>query len=150
MPFLPFLQLASSLIGVMATASAANAAKQQADSRAREIEEDKKRNEIMYLQKHNDRMDAYFDDVNKNEALLGGATGRDIGLDRSFRAFQKKQEKTIGKDIVRLDRQALFTDDKYRRQAEQVRIEGDAKANYLYLRAVSSGIKAFHDFATYK
>ena len=64
----------------------------------------------------------------------------------AFRAFQKKQEKTVGKDIVRLDRQALFTDDKYRRQAEQVRIEGDAKSQYLYLRAVSSGIKAFHDY----
>mgnify|MGYP001410675291 CR=1 FL=1 len=35
------------------------------------------------------------------------------------------------------------------RQAEQVRIEGDAKAEYLYLRAVSSGIKAFHDYKTY-
>ena len=42
-----FLQLAASLVSVAATASAANAARQQADSRAREIEEDKKRNEMM-------------------------------------------------------------------------------------------------------
>ena len=47
----------------------------------------------MYLQKHNDRMDAYFDDVNKNEALLGGATGRDIGLDRSFQSIPKETRK---------------------------------------------------------
>ena len=83
---------------------------------------------------------------------LGGYSRGEENLLRVHRKgrSEKKPEKTVGKDIVRLDRQALFTDDKYRRQAEQVRIEGDAKANYLYLRAVSSGIKAFHDFATYK
>lgn len=145
-----FLQLASSLVGVMATASAARAAEQQADSKARELEEDKKRNAIMYLQKHNDRVEAYFDDIEKNKATMGSGLNRDIAIDRSLRGFKRKQEKIVAKDVKRMDRQALFTDDKYRRQAEQVRIEGRAKAEYLYLRAVSSGLKASYDFATFK
>ena len=41
---------------------------------------------LCIAQMHNDRMDAYFDDVNKNAQLFGG-TGRDKGLDRSFKSI---------------------------------------------------------------
>ena len=69
----------------------------------------------------------------------------DKGTDRSLKAFRRKQEETVGKDVTRMDRQALFTDDKSRRQAEQFRIEGEAKQRAYYLRAVSQGIQGFYN-----
>ena len=148
--FLQILGAVGSLMSVASTVAAGDAARQQAESKAREAEQDRERNAIKFAQMHNDRIDNFFTDRAINNAQLFGGLGRDKGTDRSLKAFRRKQEETVGKDIVRMARQALFTDDKFRRQAERFRIEGRAKQRAYYLRAVSSGIKAFHDFATYK
>ena len=143
-----FLLQAARIVGPLLTVAssiqAGDAARQQAESRAREAEEDRKRNAIKFAQMHNDRIDDYFSDRAVNQAQLFGGLGRDP-TDRSLRAFQTKQEATVSKDVTRMDRQALFTDDKYRRQAEQFRIEGKAKQRAYYLRAVSSGIQSFYN-----
>ena len=124
LPFLQILGAVGSVMSVASTVAAGDAARQQAESKAKEAEEDRRRNKLKFAQLH---------------------TGRDKGTDRSLRAFRRKQEETVGKDITRMDRQALFTDDKFRRQAEQFRIEGEAKQRAYYLRAVSQGIQSFYN-----
>jgi|TARA_B100001057_G_scaffold90569_1_gene86828 hypothetical protein len=143
--FLQILGAVGSVLSVASTVAAGDAARQQAESKAREAEEDRKRNALKFAQMHNDRLDKYFSDRAINNANLFGGTGRDKGTDRSLKAFRRKQEETVGKDVTRMDRQALFTDDKSRRQAEQFRIEGEAKQRAYYLRAVSQGIQGFYN-----
>ena len=145
LPFLQILGAVGSVMSVASTVAAGDAARQQAESKAREAEEDRKRNAIKFAQMHNDRIDNFFTDRAINNAQLFGGLGRDKGSDRSLKAFRRKQEETVGKDITRMDRQALFTDDKSRRQAEQFRIEGRAKQRAYYLRAVSQGIQSFYN-----
>ena len=125
--FLQILGAVGSVLSVASTVAAGDAARQQAESKAREAEEDRKRNALKFAQMHNDRLDKYFSDRAINNANLFGGTGRDKGTDRSLKAFRRKQEETVGKDDKRLDRQALITDDKSRRHAEQFRMEGEAK-----------------------
>ena len=137
-------QIVGPILTVASSIQAGDAARQQAESREREAEEDRKRNAIKFAQMHNDRIDDYFSDRAVNRAQLFGGLGRDP-TDRSLRAFQTKQEATVSKDVTRMDRQALFTDDKYRRQADQFRIEGRAKQRAYYLKAVSSGIQSFYN-----
>ena len=137
-------QIVGPILTVASSIQAGDAARQQAESRAREAEEDRKRNAIKFALMHNDRIDDYFSDRAVNQAQLFGGLGRDP-TDRSLRAFQTKQEATVSKDVTRMDRQALFTDDKYRRQADQFRIEGRAKQRAYYLKAVSSGIQSFYN-----
>ena len=55
--FMQVLSAVGTVASVMGTMAAADAAKADADRRAREIEEDRKRNAIKYLQMHNDRTD---------------------------------------------------------------------------------------------
>ena len=143
--FLQILGAVGSVLSVASTVAAGDAARQQAESKAREAEEDRKRNALKFAQMHNDRLDKYFSDRAINNANLFGGTGRDKGTDRSLKAFRRKQEETVGEDVTRMDRQALFTDDKSRRQAEQFRIEGEAKQRAYYLRAVSQGIQGFYN-----
>ena len=143
--FLQILGAVGSLMSVESSVASGDAARQQAESKAREAEQDRERNAIKFAQMHNDRIDNFFTDRAINNAQLFGGLGRDKGTDRSLKAFRRKQEETVGKDIVRMDRQALFTDDKFRRQAEQFRKEGRAKQRAYYLRAVSQGIQSFYN-----
>lgn len=96
LPFLQLLSAVGTVASVMATTAAADAARADADRRAREVEEDRKRNAIKYLQMHNDRTDQYLEDTNINEANLFGGLNRDTG-DQSLDAFlrNKKQRKML-------------------------------------------------------
>ena len=75
--FMQVLSAVGTVASVMGTMAAADAARADADRRAREIEEDRKRNAIKYLQMHNDRTDQYLEDTNINEANLFGGLNRD-------------------------------------------------------------------------
>ena len=55
--FLQILGAVGSLMSVASTVAAGDAAKQQADSKAREAEEDRRRNKLKFAQLHNDRID---------------------------------------------------------------------------------------------
>ena len=134
----------------MGTVAAGDAARADADRRAREVEEDRKRNAIKYLQMHNDRTDQYLEDTNINEANLFGGLNRDFGKDQSLDAFFKKQEAKKDVDVVRMDRQALFTDDKYRREAIGIREAGKERQKYLYFKAVSTGVQGYFNYQKYK
>tara|TARA_R100001460_G_scaffold4314_4_gene12376 strand:+ start:7333 stop:7794 length:462 start_codon:yes stop_codon:yes gene_type:complete len=147
--FMQVLSAVGTVASVMGTMAAADAAKADADRRAREIEEDRKRNAIKYLQMHNDRTDQYLEDTNINEANLFGGTGRDTG-DQSLGAFFEKQKAKKDVDVKRMDRQALFTDDKYRRDAIGTRQAGEERRKYLYFKAVSTGIQGYFNYQKFK
>lgn len=49
-----------------------------------------------------------------------------------------------------MDRQALFTDDKYRREAIGIREAGKERQRYLYFKAVSTGIQGYFNYQKYK
>ena len=150
LPFLQILSAVGTVASVMGTVAAGDAARADADRRAREVEEDRKRNAIKYLQMHNDRTDQYLEDTNINEANLFGGLNRDFGKDQSLDAFFKKQEAKKDVDVVRMDRQALFTDDKYRREAIGIREAGKERQRYLYFKAVSTGIQGYFNYQKYK
>ncbi len=147
--FMQVLSAVGTVASVMGTMAAADAARADADRRAREVEEDRKRNAIKYLQMHNDRTDQYLEDTNINEANLFGGLNRDTG-DQSLDAFFKKQEAKKDVDVVRMDRQALFTDDKYRREAIGIREAGKERQRYLYFKAVSTGVQGYFNYQKYK
>ena len=150
LPFLQILSAVGTVASVMGTVAAGDAARADADRRAREVEEDRKRNAIKYLQMHNDRTDQYLEDTNINEANLFGGLNRDFGKDQSLDAFFKKQEAKKDVDVVRMDRQALFTDDKYRREAIGIREAGKERQKYLYFKAVSTGVQGYFNYQKYK
>ena len=60
LPFLQILGAVGSVMSVASTVAAGDAARQQAESKAREAEEDRKRNAIKFAQMHNDRIDNFL------------------------------------------------------------------------------------------
>mgnify|MGYP000037773516 CR=1 FL=1 len=143
MPWLQIFQGIGTLVSVMGTMKAAQAEQDEADRRARELEEERKRNAIQAAQNHNDTLASYDEDVNINDSMLYVTRDTsDISLDRFF----KKEEEKVGEEVVRLDRMALMTDDKYRREAIGVKRAGEARAEALRFRAVTKGIQGLYDF----
>ena len=95
--WLQIFQAIGTAVSVMGTVRAAQAEQDEADRRARELEEERKRNAIQAAQNHNDTLASYDEDVNINDSMLYVTRDTsDISLDRFF----KKEEEKVGEEVV--------------------------------------------------
>lgn len=97
------LALGSSVIGFFGANSAAKAAKREAALQRRQLQAQMEGAQLAALQEHNSRMKNLQIFLGTNRALAG-VSGRDIGVDRSFKAIQEKAKKEMS---VETDRRYL-------------------------------------------
>lgn len=127
-----FLALASSAVSAVGSLAAAQGQAQSAELNAFNIETQKVQNDANSFQAANDRYREFKLAESANQALLGGAMGRDIGgADRSVAAFLERNRETAFRDLDRLESQRQAEALNYqmqaaseRRRAADVRMSG--------------------------
>jgi len=140
----PFTLLAfgSKVVQAGAMASAGRAAKQGAELDAFNTETEKKRSNVSALQRHNDRLELYRNNLSAN---LASFRGRD---DSSVKAFLDKQREVALEDTSRSDLMGMFEQAKLQQQATTIRVEGRAKqkaANIKAFTTLMSGMMEFQE-----
>jgi len=138
----PLLMLASAGLSAGAQIAGGIGARRTAQLNAFNMETEAKLNKAQAMQMAQARMDEYEMASSSNIAAFAAA-GRDIGSDRSVKAFMERQKEIIGKDLGRMDTQAQFEQVQSRQQAAGERRAGrDAQTASLFSAAdtLSSGI----------
>lgn len=140
----PFTLLAfgSKVVQAGALRSAGKAAKQGAELDAFNTETEKKRSKVSALQRHNDRLELYRNNLSSN---LAAFRGRD---DASVKAFLDRQREVALEDTSRSDLMGMFEQAKLQQQATTIRVEGRAKqkaANIKAFTTLMSGMMEFQD-----
>ena len=140
----PFTLLAfgSKVVQAGAMASAGRAAKQGAELDAFNTETEKKRSNVSALQRHNDRLELYRNNLSAN---LASFRGRD---DSSVKAFLDKQREVALEDTSRSDLMGMFEQAKLQQQATTIRVEGRARqkaANIKAFTTLMSGMMEFQE-----
>ena len=140
----PFTVLAfgSKVVQAGAMASAGRAAKQGAELDAFNTETEKKRSNVSALQRHNDRLELYRNNLSAN---LASFRGRD---DSSVKAFLDKQREVALEDTSRSDLMGMFEQAKLQQQATTIRVEGRARqkaANIKAFTTLMSGMMEFQE-----
>ena len=117
-------------------------ARRTAELNAFNMETEAELNKAQAMQMAQARMDEYEMASSSNIAAFAAA-GRDVGSDRSVKAFMERQKEVIGKDLGRMDTQAQFEQVQARQQAAGERRAGrDAQTASLISAAdtMTSGL----------
>ena len=125
-------------------------AKQTAQLNAFNMETEATLNKAQAIEMAQVRMEEYELASSANLAAFAAA-GRDIGSDRSVRAFMERQQEIVGKDIGRMNTQAYLEELKARQQAAGERRAGrDALISSLFSAAqtTASGISDYQKTKT--
>ena len=139
----PFTLLAfgSRVIQAGAMASAGRAQRKAAELDAFATETEKKRSKVSALQRHNDRLELYRNNLSAN---ISAFRGRD---DASVRAFLTRQRNIALEDTSRSDLMGMFEQAKLQQQ-ETIRVEGRAREKAAQVKAFTtlmSGMMQFQD-----
>lgn len=129
---------------------AGNSAKRAAALDAFNIETEREVGKAQAMENRNSRIAEYNFNKSSNIAAFS-ATGRDIGSDRSVRAFMEKQKEIVGKDLKTSSRMQIMQAGKATAQAAAVRAEGRAAQQSAMLGAlttVASGASQYYDVRT--
>jgi len=140
----PFTLLAfgSKVVQAGAMASAGRAQRKAAELDAFNTETEKKRSKISALQRHNDRLELYRNNLATNIATF---RGRD---DASVRAFLDRQRDIALQDTSRSDLMGMFEQAKLQQQATTIRVEGRAREKAAKVKAFTTlmgGLMQFQD-----
>tara|TARA_B100001939_G_scaffold280779_1_gene249514 strand:+ start:2127 stop:2567 length:441 start_codon:yes stop_codon:yes gene_type:complete len=140
----PFTLLAfgSKVVQAGAMASAGRAQRKAAELDAFNTETEKKRSKISALQRHNDRLELYRNNLATNIATF---RGRD---DASVRAFLNRQRDIALQDTSRSDLMGMFEQAKLQQQATTIRVEGRAREKAAKVKAFTTlmgGLMQFQD-----
>jgi hypothetical protein len=100
------LAVASTAIGVMGSLSAAKAAKREAALQRRQLQAQIEGAQLAALQDHNARMKNLQVFLGTNRSLAG-VSGREAGVDRSFKAIQERAKKEAATETDRKFLQSL-------------------------------------------
>lgn len=136
------MMLGSSVLSAGAEIAGGIGARRTSRLNAFNMETEAKLNKTQAMQMAQARMDEYEVASSSNIAAFAAA-GRDIGSDRSVKAFMDRQKEIVGKDLGRIDTQAQFEQVQSRQQAAGERRAGrDAQTASLFSAAdtLSSGI----------
>lgn len=138
----PFTLLAfgSKIVQAGAVRSAGKAARQGAELDAFNTETEKKRSKVSALQRHNDRLESYRNNLSANIAAF---RGRD---DASVRAFLTRQRNIALEDTSRSDLMGMFEQAKLQQQATTLRVEGRAKEKAANIQAFTTLMGGLMDF----
>lgn len=140
----PFTLLAfgSKVVQAGAMVSAGRAQRKAAELDAFNTETEKKRSKVSALQRHNDRLELYRNNLSSNLATF---RGRD---DASVRAFLNRQREIAFEDTSRSDLMGMFEQAKLQQQATTIRVEGRARQKAAQVKAFTtlmSGIMQFQN-----
>ena len=138
----PFTLLAfgSKVVQAGALASAGSAARKGAELDAFATETEKKRSKVSALQRHNDRLELYRNNLASNIATF---RGRD---DASVRAFLNRQKEIAFEDTARSDLMGMFEQAKLQQQATTIRVEGRAREQAAKIQAFTTMMGGLMDF----
>jgi len=138
----PFTLLAfgSKVVQAGALRSAGKAAKQGAELDAFNTETEKKRSSVSALQRHNDRLELYRNNLSSN---LAAFRGRD---DASVKAFLDRQREVALEDTSRSDLMGMFEQAKLQQQATTIRVEGRAREKAANIKAFTTLMGGMMEF----
>jgi len=139
-PLTMALMMTSKLVQAGAMRSAGKAARQGAELDAFNTETEKKRSKVSALQRHNDRLELYRNNLSANIAAF---KGRD---DSSVRAFLTRQRNIALEDTSRSDLMGMFEQAKLQQQATTLRVEGRAKEKAANIQAFTTLMGGLMDF----
>ena len=129
---------------------AGSSAKKSANLDAFNIETEREFGKAQAMENRNARMAEYNFNKSGNIATFAAA-GRDIGSDRSVRAFMEKQKEIVGKDLNTSSRMQLMQSAKATAQAAGARAEGRAAQQSAVIGAmttVASGASQYYNVKT--
>ena len=144
------MMLGSSVLSAGAQIAGGIGARRTAQLNAFNMETEAKLNKAQAMQMAQARIDEY-DSASSSNIAAFAAAGRDIGSDRSVKAFMDRQKEIIGKDLGRMDTQAQFQQVQLRQQAAGERRAGrDALISSLFSAAgtTASGISDYQKTKT--
>ena len=148
-PITASLLLGSTAISVFGQLSAGQAAKEASELNAFGIETEAELGKAQAMQMAQARMDEYESASSANLASFAAA-GRDIGSDRSVKAFMDKQKEIIGKDIGRMGTQSQMELMKGRQQAAAERTAGRAAKTASLFAAAETATSGLYKYQTAK
>lgn len=133
------MMLGSSVLSAGAQIVGGVGARRTAQLNAFNMETEAELNKAQAMQMAQARMDEY-DSASSSNIATFAAAGRDVGSDRSVKAFMDRQKEIIGKDLGRMDTQAQFEQVQSRQQAAGERRAGrDAQTASLFSAAETLG-----------
>lgn len=141
----PLLMLASTALSVGGQIAAGNAAQQASELTAFNTETEAELGKAQAMQMAQARMEEYELASSANLASFAAA-GRDIGSDRSVKAFMDKQKEIIGKDIGRMGTQSQMELIKGRQQAAAERSAGRAAKTASLFSAASTAASGLYKY----
>lgn len=141
----PLLMLASTALSVGGQIAAGVGAQRTSELNAYNTETEAELGKAQAMQMAQARIDEYESASSANLASFAAA-GRDIGSDRSVKAFMDKQKEIIGKDIGRMGTQAQMELMKGRQQAAAERTAGRAAKTASLFSAASTATSGLYKY----
>ena len=142
--------IASTAFSAFGKIMAGNSAKRAAELDAYNIETEREFGKAQAIENRNSRIAEYNFNKSSNIATFAAA-GRDVGSDRSVRAFMEKQKEIVGKDLRVSSTMQIMQAGKATAQAAAVRAEGRAAKQSAMLGAlttVASGASQYYNVRT--
>ena len=130
------LGLLSGLVQAGAAASAGKAQRKAAELDAFNVETEKVRSKVSALQRHNDRLELYRNNLATNISTF---RGRD---DASVQAFLNRQKEIALEDTSRSDLMGMFEQAKLQQQATTIRVEGRAREKAAKIEAFTTALSS--------
>ena len=132
--------VASTMIQMDAQSKAGQAAKQQGDQTAREIERDNRMAKVEAQQKSRDMIQSYAEDSNSNSAFFSY-----LGIEssESIKAFEQKQESIILEDERRMKTQGALRSSRAGLEAATSRRAGANALAASQIDVVTTGLNAY-------
>lgn len=138
-PITASIMLGSTAVSVFGQLLGGKAQQETAELNAFNIETETELGKAQARQMANARMDEYDQATSSNIALFAAA-GRDIGEDRSVKAFLDKQKEIVGTDIGRMQTQSQLEATRGMQQAAAERTSGRAaRTASLFAAAQTAG-----------
>jgi hypothetical protein len=142
------LQLIATAISAFSSIQAGRAAAGSAEQQAEQMEIDRQMQAVQAQQQSIARVEQYEADMAMNDAIFAMA-GRDVS-DRSIKAFQRAEAKTVQKDITRGFAQSEMEQGRTLMQAAAERARGKAAMTAGLLQAAGTGFQTYSDYKATK
>jgi hypothetical protein len=136
------LGLFSGLVQASAMAEAGRAERRAAERDAFNIETEKVRSKVSALQRHNDRLEAYRNNLGTNIARFSKLNRADT----SVSAFLQRNREVAFEDIGRSDLMGMFEASKLQQQANATRSEGRAREQAAKIEAFTTAMSSIMSY----
>jgi hypothetical protein len=138
------VQLIAGAVSAYSSIQAGRTAAGSAAQQAEQMEIDRQLQAVQAQQQSIARVEQYESDMAMNDAIFA-MSGRDVS-DRSIKAFQRAEAKTVQKDIARGFAQSEMEQGRTLMQAAAERARGKSAMQAGLLQAVGTGFKTYSDY----